>query len=86
MRPETRLNTCIAALRLEGCGPETIAFLLAEGAVDALTVVGLRAERFEGGVEHLVAAMRGRAAVLRAEHRAPAPARASLSLVAGEGA
>jgi hypothetical protein len=44
MRPEILLNTCVAALRLDGCGSEAIAFLLAESAVDALTAAGLRAE------------------------------------------
>ena len=33
MRPEMILNTCVAALRLDGCGSEAIAFLLAESAV-----------------------------------------------------
>jgi hypothetical protein len=84
-RPEILLNTCVAALRLDGCGAEAIAFMLAEGAVDALTAAEwrsknarlttgycLRAENFDGGVEHLVDAMRERAAGLRALRRAPA--------------
>ena len=72
MRPEILVNTCVAALRLDGCGSEAIAFLLAESAVDALTGAGLRAETFDCGVEHLVAAMRERAAGLRAMRGAPA--------------
>jgi hypothetical protein len=71
MRPETLVNTCVAALRLDGCGAEAIAFLLAESAVDALTATGLRAETFDGGVEHLVIAMRERAASLRALRATP---------------
>ncbi|MBB4198153.1 hypothetical protein CCR94_11050 [Rhodoblastus sphagnicola] len=71
MRPEILVNTCVAALRLDGCGAEAIAFLLAESAVDALTAAGLRTENFEGGVEHLVSAMRERAADLRAMHSRP---------------
>jgi len=71
MRPEMLVNTCVAALRLDGCGAEAIAFLLAESAVDALTAAGLRAECFDGGVEHLVAAMRERAADLRAMRSGP---------------
>ncbi|MCW2273789.1 hypothetical protein GJ654_08645 [Rhodoblastus acidophilus] len=71
MRPEMLVNTCVAALRLEGCGSEAIAFLLAESAVDALTAAGLRVENFDGGVEHLVIAMRERAADLRAMRAAP---------------
>ena len=78
MRPEILLNTCVAALRLDGCGSEAIAFLLAESAVDALTAAGLRVETFDGGVEHLVCAMRDRAADLRAMRSAP-----HLRLVAG---
>jgi hypothetical protein len=84
MRPEFLLNTCIAAMRLEGCGPEFIALLLAEGAVDALTVAGLRAASFDAGVEQLAEAMRERAAELRAAHLAPAGRPAPLALVVGK--
>jgi hypothetical protein len=80
MRPEKILNSCVAALRLEGCGPESIAFMLADGAVDALTAAGLRGDAFDGGVEHLVRAMREHAAALRAARLSPTRPRA-LSLV-----
>ncbi len=82
MRPELSLNTFVAALRLEGCGPESLAFLLAEAAVDALTSVGLREGAFEAGVEHLAEAMRDRAAQLRAAHSTPVPRSAPLVLIA----
>jgi hypothetical protein len=85
VRPEKILNSCVAALRLEGCGPESIAFMLAEGAVEALTAAGLRGESFDGGVEHLVGAMREHAAALRAARLSPARPPV-LSLVGGEGA
>jgi hypothetical protein len=86
MRPELMLNTCIAAMRLEGCGPESLAFLLAEAAVDALAGSGLRASAFDAGVEHLVAAMRERAGELRAAHLTPPPRPALLTLVERQGA
>ncbi len=86
MRPELLLNTCIATMRLEGCSSESLAFLLAEGAVDVLTGSGLRASAFDAGVEHLVAAMRERAGELRAAHLAPPPRPALLTLVEGQGA
>jgi hypothetical protein len=77
MRPELMLNTCIAAMRLEGCGPESLAFLAGSG---------LRASAFDAGVEHLVAAMRERAGELRAAHLTPPPRPALLTLVERQGA
>ncbi|MCW2284020.1 ABC-type transporter Mla maintaining outer membrane lipid asymmetry ATPase subunit MlaF [Rhodoblastus acidophilus] len=71
MRAETLLNTCVAAMRLEGCGSEAIAFMLVESAVDALTATGLRPDSLERGVDHLVSAMQDRVADLRAVRNTP---------------
>jgi len=79
MRAEILLNTCVAAMRLDGCGPEAIAFMLAERAVDALTASGLRPESLDRGVEHLIGAMQDRAADLRAVRNTP-----NLMLVAAQ--
>lgn len=81
MRAETLLNTCVAAMRLEGCGSEAIAFMLAESAVDALTASGLRPESLDRGVEHLVSAMQDRVADLLAVRNTP-----NLMLVAAQNA
>jgi len=79
MRAETLLNTCVAAMRLDGCGPEAIAFMLAESAVDALTAAGLRPDALDRGVQHLIGAMQDRAADLRAVRNTP-----NLMLVAAQ--